>query len=275
MQQEGASIWLEQAIQIQRSLGVQRGKSDPVDARRIALYAYKNRQEVRLWVPRREKVEELKELLNLRESSLNTLSRLRKPIKELKSHGNPRIAKLIEDSSQGSIEGARKDLASIEAKIDELFSKYAQLSRLMEAMLEQQELTQFFKEIQEILFSFPYHLFIKAQERTYQGLVLSMLRGMRINVAAEIPSSLGCLDLLIQVPTTTYVIELKLDSSPEAGLKQIRKQQYHAPYLGKGKAIAIVGLSFSSDTRSIATWQGELLDEDGKLIRKLAPAAKQ
>ena len=226
-------------------------------------------------MPRREKVEELKELLNLRESSLNTLSRLRKPIKELKSHGNPRIAKLIEDSCQGSIEGARKDLASIEAKIDELFSKYAQLSRLMEAMLEQQELTQFFKEIQEILFSFPYHLFIKAQERTYQGLVLSMLRGMRINVAAEIPSSLGCLDLLIQVPTTTYVIELKLDSSPEAGLKQIRKQQYHAPYLGKGKAIAIVGLSFSSDTRSIATWQGELLDEDGKLIRKLAPAAKQ
>ena len=275
MQQEGANTWLEQAIQIQRSLGVQRGKSDLVDARRIALYAYKNRQEVRLWVPRREKVEELKELLNLRESSLNTLSRLRKPIKELKSHGNPRIAKLIEDSSQGSIEGARKDLASIEAKIDELFSKYAQLSRLMEAMLEQQELTQFFKEIQEILFSFPYHLFIKAQERTYQGLVLSMLRGMRINVAAEIPSSLGCLDLLIQVPTTTYVIELKLDSSPEAGLKQIRKQQYHAPYLGKGKAIAIVGLSFSSDTRSIATWQGELLDEDGKLIRKLAPAAKQ
>ena len=275
MQQEGANTWLEQAIQIQRSLGVQRGKSDLVDARRIALYAYKNRQEVRLWVPRREKVEELKELLNLRESSLNTLSRLRKPIKELKSHGNPRIAKLIEDSSQGSIEGARKDLASIEAKIDELFSKDAQLSRLMEAMLEQQELTQFFKEIQEILFSFPYHLFIKAQERTYQGLVLSMLRGMRINVAAEIPSSLGCLDLLIQVPTTTYVIELKLDSSPEAGLKQIRKQQYHAPYLGKGKAIAIVGLSFSSDTRSIATWQGELLDEDGKLIRKLAPAAKQ
>ena len=275
MQQEEASIWVEQAIQIQRSLGVQRGKSDPVDARRIALYAYKNRQEVRLWVPRREKVEELEELLNLRESSLNTLSRLRKPIKELKSHGNPRIAKLIEDSCQGAIEGARKDLASIEAKIDELFSKDAQLSRLMEAMLEQQELTQFFKEIQEILFSFPYHLFIKAQERTYQGLVLSMLRGMRINVAAEIPSSLGCLDLLIQVPTTTYEIELKLDSSPEAGLKQIRKQQYHGPYLGQGKAIAIVGLSFSSETRSIATWQGELLDEDGKLIRKLAPAAKQ
>ena len=144
----------------------------------------------------------------------------------------------------------------------------------MEAMLEQQELTQFFKEIQEILFSFPYHLFIKAQERTYQGLVLSMLRGMRINVAAEIPSSLGCLDLLIQVATTTYVIEVKLDRSPEEGLKQIREQQYDRPYLGQGKAIVRVGLSFSSKERNIATWAGELMDEHGALLRKLAPAAK-
>ena len=130
LKQEGANIWLEQAIQIQRSLGVKRGKNDVVDARRIALYAYKNRQEARLWVPRREVVEQLKELLTLRERCLKNLSRLTKPIKELKSHGNPRIAKLIEASCQGSIEGARKDLASIEARIDELFSKDAELSRL-------------------------------------------------------------------------------------------------------------------------------------------------
>ena len=66
LKKEEARIWLEQAIQIQRSLGAQGGKSDPVDARRIALYAYKNRQEARLWVPRREEVEQLKELLTLR-----------------------------------------------------------------------------------------------------------------------------------------------------------------------------------------------------------------
>jgi transposase len=130
LKKEGASIWLEQAIQIQRSLGAQRGKNDVVDARRIALYAYKNRQVARLWVPRREVVEEIKELLTLRERCLNNLSRLKKPIKELKSHGNPRIAKLIEDSCQGAIEGARRDLASIEAKIDHLFKEDAELSRL-------------------------------------------------------------------------------------------------------------------------------------------------
>ena len=132
LKQEGANIWLEQAIQIQRSLGVLRGKNDAIDARRIALYAYKNRKEARLWVPRRKVVEELKELLNLRKRFLNSLSRFTKPIKELKSHGNPQIAKLIEDSCQGSIEGARKDLTSIEAKIDELICQDAQLNRLYE-----------------------------------------------------------------------------------------------------------------------------------------------
>ena len=35
------------------------------------------------------------------------------------------------------------------------------------------------------------------------------------------------------------------------------------------------GISFSSQERNIAIWQGELLDEDGTLIRQLAPAAKQ
>ena len=55
---------------------------------------------------------------------------------------------------------------------------------------------------------------------------------MDLAVAAERVSNLGRVDLLVQVPTTPYVIELKLDSSPEAGLKQIMSQEYDRPYLG-------------------------------------------
>ena len=130
LKQEGANIWLEQAIQIQRSLGVLRGKNDAIDARRIALYAYKNRKEARLWVPRREVVEEIKELTNLPERCLKNLSRHKKPIQELKSHGNPRIAKMIEAACQAATEGERNALAAIEAKIDHLFKQDAELSRL-------------------------------------------------------------------------------------------------------------------------------------------------
>ena len=34
-------------------------------------------------------------------------------------------------------------------------------------------------------------------------------------------------------------------------------------------------ISFSSEEHNIAAWQGELLDKDGALIRKLAPVAKK
>ena len=146
------------------------------------------------------------------------------------------------------------------------------LSDEMETFLEKQDLTAFFDLIQQIFSKFPYQAFSKAQEHTYHGLLLSLLSSMDLEIAAERASSLGRVDLLVQVPKTTYMIEIKLDSSPEAGLKQISKQQYHGPYLRQGKAIAIVGLSFPSET---ATWAGELLDEDGELIRKLAPAAQQ
>ena len=39
-----ASIWVERAVHIKQGLGLSRGKTDKVDAKRIAVFAYKNRQ---------------------------------------------------------------------------------------------------------------------------------------------------------------------------------------------------------------------------------------
>ena len=46
-----AFIWVKKAIQIKRSSGLQRGKSDKVDAQRIALFAYRNQDQKKLWEP--------------------------------------------------------------------------------------------------------------------------------------------------------------------------------------------------------------------------------
>ena len=166
-----------------------------------------------------------------------------------------------------------------EAFINSLIEHFAELdeefSAEMRTLLDKHNLTVFFEKIKLRFNKFPYQTFSKAQEHTYHGLLLSLLNGMDLAVSSEIASSWGRLDLLIQMPQTTYVIELKLDSSPETGLKQIISKGYDRPYLGQGKSIVRVGLSFSSDKRNIDTWQGELLDESGKLIRELAPAAKQ
>ncbi|XWN35027.1 MAG: AAA family ATPase [Roseivirga sp.] len=166
-----------------------------------------------------------------------------------------------------------------EAFTKSLVRQFAQidtkLSSKMEEALEQYELTQFFNQVQVTLASFPYQLFSKVQERTYHGMLLSLMSGMGLEVSAERPSNLGRVDLLVELPTKTYVMEVKLDSSAEAALAQIREKQYHVPHLRKGKEVAIVGLNFSSETRNLAGWRGELLSEYGKLVHKLRPEQDQ
>src|SRR5260221_7704447 len=60
-------VCVEPALQIKQSQGMTRGKTDQVDARRIAQYAYKNRQELKLWKPQRPVIQKLKALLTVRE----------------------------------------------------------------------------------------------------------------------------------------------------------------------------------------------------------------
>src|SRR5690606_558776 len=47
-------IWLESAVQIKQSQGITRGKSDVIDAVRIAEYAFVFKAKMRLWTPVRD-----------------------------------------------------------------------------------------------------------------------------------------------------------------------------------------------------------------------------
>ena len=53
------ALWLESSLQIKQAGGMQRGKTDKVDARRIAQYAYRFRDQIRLWEPPREVIQQL------------------------------------------------------------------------------------------------------------------------------------------------------------------------------------------------------------------------
>ena len=53
------AVWLESSLQIKQAGGMQRGKTDKVDAQRIAQYAYRFRDQMRLWEPPREIVQKL------------------------------------------------------------------------------------------------------------------------------------------------------------------------------------------------------------------------
>lgn len=60
-------IWLESALQIKRSIGVQRGKNDKIDAQRIATYAVDFQRKATLWIPTSKSIDRLGLLISHRD----------------------------------------------------------------------------------------------------------------------------------------------------------------------------------------------------------------
>ena len=98
-----------------------------------------------------------------------------------------------------------------------------------------------------------------------------MLYGMGFDPLSERATNTGRIDLVLEVPKTTYILELKLNSTEEKALKQIHEKEYFKPYTHKGKQIVIIGANFSSELRNISGWKGELLSESGDKVRDLLP----
>ncbi len=82
LHEKKADIWLEQATQIKSSMGVSREKNDKVDSQKIGLYAYKNREDVKLWTPKREIISRLDRLTALRERLVKTIKTLKIPFSD-------------------------------------------------------------------------------------------------------------------------------------------------------------------------------------------------
>ena len=66
-QEQEIALWMESALQIKKSLGIQRGKNDRTDAKRIAQYAFAQRHRVKLHQLPAKSLLALKQLLAYRE----------------------------------------------------------------------------------------------------------------------------------------------------------------------------------------------------------------
>lgn len=113
-------ICVEPALQIKQSQGMTRGKNDKVDARRIALYAFKNRLNLRVWKPQRPIMQKLQLLLSLRDRLIKVKVQLETPIQEATGYIEADIAKSLESSSKHAIKAIQKDLQRVEKEIDDL-----------------------------------------------------------------------------------------------------------------------------------------------------------
>jgi transposase len=122
--------WVEHPIQIKKGSGLTRGKSDKVDSQRIAIYASKNLERVKLWKPMNATLQKIRNLATLRDRLVETKKRLITPIKEFEEIGDVAMAKFLNKSIKSSLSSIDKDLKNIETKMIVIISEDDNLNTL-------------------------------------------------------------------------------------------------------------------------------------------------
>jgi len=121
-------VCVESARQIKLSQGITRGKTDQIDAKRIAQYAYKNRENLTFWKPQRDCVQKLKALLVTRERLVNVKVQLEVPLNECSEFIEASIRKEMIKHCQKTIKTVQETIRKIESAIDQLVKDDTQLA---------------------------------------------------------------------------------------------------------------------------------------------------
>ena len=129
---KNVALWIESASKIKKSLGFQRGKSDKVDAFRIAQFAFKNRDEIKLWEPPRQQIKSLKKLLSMRARCINLKKIAQVPLQENASFSSKEEVKMERKLFASTIKAIKQDLARIDKAILSLIKGDENLKRIFE-----------------------------------------------------------------------------------------------------------------------------------------------
>ena len=130
------------------------------------------------------------------------------------------------------------------------------------AFFDYDDLPAFIESIKTFFAGIPYHLAEKADdeqsmekaERHYHAIFYTLLVAFGTDVRAEEPTAKGRSDIVLKMPKGIYIMELKVDDTAENALAQINRRGYADKYVGDGRPITKVGISFSSTERNITEW---------------------
>ena len=88
----------------------------------------------------------------------------------------------------------------------------------------------------------------------YAMSIIIQLLGERVSVQTENATSEGRIDILVEVHSFVYIIEIKINDTAEAALQQIEEKSYARKFVDDNRKIYKIGVRFSTETRSIDSW---------------------
>ena len=109
----------------------------------------------------------------------------------------------------------------------------------------------FVKALKSFFSNIPYNLTDRQNEQMWQTIVYVLLKSVGVGVNAEVLTNEGRIDMTCETPAGIWLIEFKLDRPAEEALAQIDEKSYASKYDFAGKTVRKIGLSFSSEKRTI------------------------
>jgi hypothetical protein len=96
---------------------------------------------------------------------------------------------------------------------------------------------------------------MRAHETYYHKQLFIIFRMLHDSAWAEVQQAVGRPDIIVKTRKYIYIIEVKLDSTPQVALRQIEEKQYAVPFATDDREIVKLGINFSSETRTIDAWE--------------------
>jgi len=122
-------------LEIKRSLGITRGKDDKVDATKIALYAYRLRNEIKPTELPLENIMALKRLLSLRERLVKQRAGYKSSLKEQERVLVKNENKILFDLQEKTISFLSKQIDKVEKEMNDIIKKNAQLCQIYDLIM--------------------------------------------------------------------------------------------------------------------------------------------
>ena len=120
------------------------------------------------------------------------------------------------------------------------------------------DVPKFVKALKTFFSNIPYSLTDRQNEQMWQTIVYVVLRLIGVSAEGEVQTHDGRIDLVAHTPNDIYIVEFKLDRPAAEAMEQIRGKDYAGKYALSKKRITLIGISFSSEKRTIVE---ELVEE--------------
>ncbi|MDX2245374.1 MAG: AAA family ATPase [Bacteroidia bacterium] len=121
--------------------------------------------------------------------------------------------------------------------------------------LDKKDMEGFISQVDILFSTIPYQIFLEKQEAFFHAILHITFVGLGLITQAEVSTAKGRVDSVVFTPQYIYLMEFKLDAPVSEAMEQIRLRQYGTSYIGDGREVFAVGISFSSAEKCVKSWE--------------------